>query len=153
MVLTASHELIVPNFLQQPTLEAQKDALQTDRHPWTIVHGFYAIMGGLAIHIPDNLPESKRFLPSNNSETWFLTPGAVRHLLRQESTHDDLPDLSTEEIKSKSKANGLAKALVCIQALWFIAQCITRRTLKRNLLDFLLADLLMTLCSRTAHSN
>ena len=110
-------------------------------------------MGGLAIHIPDNLPESKRFLPSNNSETWFLTSDGVRHLLEQDSTHGDLPDLSTEEIKSKSKASGLAKALVCIQALWFIAQCITRRKLRICFLDFLLADLLMTLYSRTAHSN
>ena len=153
MVLTASHESTVPNSLQQPTLEAQKGTLQTDRHPWTLVHGFYAIMGGLAIHIPDNLPENKSFLPSNNSETWFLTSHGVRHLLKQESTHDDLPDLSTEEIKSKSKASGLAKALVCIQALWFIAQCITRRRFKRVFRDLLLADLLMTLCSRTAHSN
>ncbi|KAF6239334.1 hypothetical protein HO173_002596 [Letharia columbiana] len=38
-----------------------------------------------------------------------------------------IPNLSEEEIESKSKANGLAKALVCIQALWFIAQCLTRR--------------------------
>ena len=110
-------------------------------------------MGGLAIRIPDNLPESKRFLPSNDSETWFLTSDGVRHLLKQGSTHNDLPDLSKEEIKSKSKANGLAKALVCIQALWFITQCITRRTFQRVFLHPLLADLLMALCSRTAHSN
>lgn len=87
-------------------------------------------MGGLAIRIPNNLPESKKSLPSDNSETWFLTSDGVQHLLKQESTHADLPDLSMEDIKSKSKANGLAKALVCIQALWFIAQCITRRTLR-----------------------
>ena len=101
-------------------------------------------MGGLAIHIPDNLLESKKLLLSNNSETWFLTSDGVRHLLKQKATHDDLPDLSTEEVKSKSKASGLAKALVCIQALWFIAQCITRRTFKRVFLDLLHADLLMT---------
>ena len=117
------------------------------------MHGFYAIMGGLAIQSPENLPESKRFLPSNNSETWFLTSDGVHYLLEQEITHDDLPDLSKEEIKSKSKASGLAKALVCIQALWFIAQCITRRTFESCSLDFLLANLLMALCSRTAHSD
>lgn len=110
-------------------------------------------MGGLAIQIPGNLPESKRFLPSDNSEIWFLTFGGGSHLLEQESTHEDLPDLSTGEIKSKSKANGLAKALVCVQALWFIAQCINRRTFRSPSLDFPLADLLMALCSRTAHSN
>ena len=87
-------------------------------------------MGGLAIQIPDNLPESKKFMPSDKSELWFLTSDGVRHLLKQESTRGDLPDLSQEEIRSKSKASALAKALVCIQALWFIAQCITRRTFK-----------------------
>ena len=117
------------------------------------MHGFYAIMGGLAIRIPDNLPESKKFLPSDNSETWFLTSNGVHHLLEQETTHDDLPDLSAEEIRSKSKANGLAKALVCIQAIWFIAQCITRRKFESCSLDLLLAVLLMALCSRTAHFN
>ena len=110
-------------------------------------------MGGLAIQIPDNLPESKKFLPSDKSEMWFLTSDGARHLLKQESTHDDLPDLSQEEIRSKSKASALAKALVCIQALWFIAQCITRRKFKSCFLDLLFADSLMTLCSRTAHSN
>ena len=110
-------------------------------------------MGGLAIQISDNLPESKKFLPSDKSEMWFLTFDGVHHLLKQEPTHGDLPDLSKEEIRSKSKASALAKALVCIQALWFIAQCITRRTFKSCFLDLLLAILLMTLCSRTAHSN
>ena len=91
-----------------------------------MMHGFYAIMGGLAIQIPENLPASKRFLPSDDSETWFLTPDGLKYLSRHDSTRDELPDLSEGEIRSKSKANGLAKALVCIQALWFITQCITR---------------------------
>lgn len=84
-------------------------------------------MGGIAFTIPENLPESKRFLPSISSETWFVTPRGIRFLLECGLGNDTVPDLSEEEIQSKSKANGLAKALVCIQALWFIAQCLTRR--------------------------
>ena len=93
-----------------------------------MVHGFYATMGGLAIRIPHDLPESKSFLPSNSSETWFLTGRGIEYLLDAE-THglNELPDLSEQEIKAKSKANGVAKALVCAQAVWFIAQCLTRR--------------------------
>ena len=71
-------------------------------------------MGGLALQTPDNLPESKKYLPSDKSEVWFLTSECVHHSLKQESTQDDLPDLSQEEIRSKSKASALAKALVCI---------------------------------------
>ena len=84
-------------------------------------------MGGIAFEIPDKIPELKKFLPSHRGEFLFLTPFLVEDLSR--SDHKEvLPDLSEEEIQSKSKANGLAKSLVCIQALWFIAQCITRCT-------------------------
>ena len=84
-------------------------------------------MGGIAFEIPEKIPESKKFLPSHHREILFLDPNFIKHL--SESGHNEiLPDLSEEEIQSKSKASGLAKSLVCIQALWFIAQCMTRRT-------------------------
>lgn len=83
-------------------------------------------MGGYAFQIPENLPESERFLPFHINQTWFLTTDGIDLLSRQGST--ELPNLSQEEIESKSKANGLAKTLVCTQALWFIAQCSTRCT-------------------------
>ena len=112
---------------QQPTLEAQRYPLPDGRHPWTMVHGFYAIMGGIAFEMSEKIPESKKFLPTHHREILFLDESFIKHLSM--SDHNEiLPDLSEEEIQSKSKANGLAKALVCIQALWFIAQCITRRT-------------------------
>ena len=115
-------------FLKHPTLEAQKYSLPEDRHPWTMGHGYYALMGGLAIRIPRNLPESRKFLPSDQDETRFITRHGVHLLLWElENGRDELPNLSAEEIRSKSKANGLAKALVCFQALWFIAACLTRR--------------------------
>lgn len=91
------------------------------------MHGFYAIMGGFAFEIPENLPESKRFLPLHTREFWFMNGWGIRKVVAKEAGRDVFPNLSVEEIKSRSKANGLAKALVCIQALWFIAQCITRR--------------------------
>ena len=37
-----------------------------------------------------------------------------------------LPELSREQIEDKSKASSLAKTLVCLQALWFCLQCISR---------------------------
>ena len=115
---------------QQPTLEAQNPAPVNERHPWTEAHGFYAIMGGLAIQIPANLPESKRFLPFDAEEISFFTHKGVEALSSGLCERDVLPNLLKEEIKSKSKANGLGKALVCVQALWFIVQCWTRRMFK-----------------------
>ena len=84
-------------------------------------------MGGLAIRVGDDLPESERFLPSENCGFWFLDTEAIPFLLKNdERGGQELPNLSEEEIQSKSKANGLAKTLVCIQVSWFIAQCLTR---------------------------
>ena len=91
------------------------------------MHGFYAAMGGIAFEIPEGIPESERFLPSHVKETWFISSKGIRLLSAQADYRDIVPNLSADEIESKSKANGLAKTLVCIQALWFIAQCITRR--------------------------
>ena len=92
-----------------------------------MVHGFYAFMGGLAIHVPRDLPDSERFLPIDAPETWFIDHNRICDGLPSEAYRRHLPDISEEEIKSKSKANGFSKALVCIQALWFIFQCLTRR--------------------------
>lgn len=58
-------------------------------------------------------------------------PGAPRIALsylviRETAKLGLLPDISQEEIKDKSKADLLAKALVIIQAGWLVSQVITR---------------------------
>ena len=84
-------------------------------------------MGGIAFELPENITESKQFLPSHSKEVWFISHKGIRMLSEQAEYRDIIPNLLREEIESRSKANGLAKTLVCIQALWFIIQCITRR--------------------------
>lgn len=86
------------------------------------MHGFYAVMGGIAFEVPG------KYLGSHVGETWFINDKCIRILSKEYSSHKVIPNLSEEEIKARSKANALAKAFVCIQALWFIAQCLTRRT-------------------------
>ena len=111
-------------------------------------------MGGIAFETPGSLPEPKRFLPSHQKEIWFANDAAILHLSKYDG--DVIPDLLEEEIKSKSKANGVAKALVCIQALWFIAQSSTRRKWKNILLLLPTNDeevVLTVPCSRTTYSN
>ena len=108
-------------------LESTITSFVNERHSWTMTHGFYAMMGGFAIHIPKNLSKSDKFLPSNKDEFWFVTVNGIRTLLSHNKDCDKIPNLSEEEIKSKSKANGFTKTLVCVQAVWFIAQCLTRR--------------------------
>ena len=99
-----------------------------DRDPWadiTLIHGFYIVMGGYAFDVSkDSKP---RIWPRKVDR---LTPSPITVLSCLISQDKDLkevlPFLTEEEIWDKSKANGLAKTIVCVQAAWFCTQCIAR---------------------------
>ena len=78
------------------------------------MHGFFAIMGGLAVRLPAKLESKVCFL---NEHSMSMISNAHSRILG---------GLSEEDIKSRTKADGIAKTAVLFQALWFIAQCITR---------------------------
>ncbi|KAK3632039.1 hypothetical protein LTR22_020779 [Elasticomyces elasticus] len=90
------------------------------RHPWTIVHSHFALMGGFAI----DLPASDHNIVPGKPERLRLTIEGLK--LMASIDPKLLPDISREAIQDKSKASPLAKTIVCLQALWFCVQCITR---------------------------
>ena len=51
----------------------------------------------------------------------------------------DFPTVTAEEIEDRSKADGFSKMIALGQTLWFVAQCITRRS---QHLDLTLVELL-----------
>lgn len=126
---------------QQPKNEHQNGLPHfADKDPWaevTLVHGFYIVMGGYVFDISKD-PKPRRW-PSKVDR---LTPGSIAVLGCLISQDKDLREvlrfLSEEEIWDKSKANGLAKAIVCIQASWFCAQCVgrLRQRIPVSLLEF-----------------
>jgi hypothetical protein len=79
---------------------------------WSTVQAFFAISGGFAV-------PSSTFHPSTHLT---LTPPALLFLAQ----HGLLPHSTTSAVADKSKADAIAKALVCIQAGWFLLQCIAR---------------------------
>ncbi|KAF8811820.1 hypothetical protein BYT27DRAFT_7183504, partial [Phlegmacium glaucopus] len=86
---------------------------------WTTVHGFYAGMGGFAFKT------EKSFIRDYPSPLQVpLTAKGVLFLANQ--GHIEEIRISEESIIDKSKADSLAKTLLCIQAGWFILQSITR---------------------------
>ncbi|KAL9586852.1 MAG: hypothetical protein Q9203_003718 [Teloschistes exilis] len=94
---------------------------QRRRHPrWGLVHGFFALMGGFCFDVTN---AQNRFLPGDITRA-SLTPDGLRFLVQHEPNR--LPRVTIEEIKDKSKADGLKKTLVCAQSLWFCVQCIAR---------------------------
>jgi hypothetical protein len=81
---------------------------------WTMTHSFFAGMGGYAINT--------RCESSDKSGRVAVRGDGILLLARQ----GHLPDLSMEMISDKSKADSLAKTLVCVQAGWLVVQCIAR---------------------------
>jgi hypothetical protein len=89
-----------------------------------MVQAFYAVMGGFVV----DLDEEALLYPRHTGRRRLtLTPAGVEYIAKHH--RDLLPQLREEEIRDKSKANALAKLLVCMQAGWFIFQCITRMSL------------------------
>lgn len=59
-----------------------------------------------------------------------------------------LPDLFESQIRDKSKASGLAKTLVCTQAIWFCTLCTVRLSQNSTicLLELIPLHMLYVLC-------
>lgn len=103
-----------------PEVIAEEQIKIPRKHAWTMTHSYFAIMGGFAF---DSEVIKDELLPDGRKRVALTSLGVLRlgatipHLL---------PDLSVSQIKDKSKANSLAKTIVCLQASWFAAQCIAR---------------------------
>lgn len=92
-------------------LRSVHDMHESGNGEWTMVHAFYADMGGFLLQSPDYIS-----FPITAKQLHFLV----------EQRHIALPDISREEIWDKSKADVFAKAAASFQAAWLIAQVIGR---------------------------
>ncbi|KAI9796676.1 MAG: hypothetical protein M1833_006016 [Piccolia ochrophora] len=95
------------------------------RYPWTKTHSFFASTGGFAFDIGNETfagDKEKYIFPSDCPQRITLTARGVALLAKC----GHLPDISKEDILDKSKANGLAKALVILQASWMLLQILGR---------------------------
>ena len=110
--------------LSAPKLNALLQSLPSTcfrRYSWTRTHTAFAIMGGFAFDTGG--PGSLSLEPSE-SPRLILTTRALR-LLSEYEPHL-IPDVSEEDIKDKTRADGISKALACLQATWFCSQFIWR---------------------------
>ncbi|KAF2190298.1 hypothetical protein K469DRAFT_438703, partial [Zopfia rhizophila CBS 207.26] len=96
------------------------------KYKWTGIHSFFASTGGFAFEIDDTFDEKGAlqtpFLSAECPRRLTLTARGVALLAKCGL----LPDIPEEEIRDKSKANTLAKALVVLQAGWMLVQVIGR---------------------------
>ena len=66
-----------------------------------------------------------------------LSPSRFSELLTAKMI--EFPNVTVEEIEDRSKADGLSKTIALGQTLWFVAQCIARRS---QHIDLTLVELL-----------
>ncbi|KAJ7073039.1 hypothetical protein C8F01DRAFT_1362255 [Mycena amicta] len=90
---------------------------------WKLIHGFYVVMGGYVVDFGESAADDNRFLP-DEIEQLTLTPEGLLFLAQR--APEFLPRISEEDIQDKSKADGLAKLLVAVQAAWFVLQSVAR---------------------------
>ena len=82
--------------------------------PWSLVHGFYAGMGGFIFQSNNLNPDHQRLTLTARGVALLAECGL-------------LPDIEKEDILDKSKSDGLSKCLACVQATWMIVEVIGRR--------------------------
>ncbi len=85
---------------------------QNQPHTWSTEQAFFAICGGFAV-------KSASFYPT---ERLTFTVQGLLELAKSGL----LPSISGDDIEDKSKANTVAKTIVCVQAGWFLFQSLAR---------------------------
>ncbi|KAF2008385.1 hypothetical protein BU24DRAFT_313500, partial [Aaosphaeria arxii CBS 175.79] len=93
------------------------------RWTWTTEQAFFALTGGFAIPAPSRLESATALENKSAAPTHLtLTPSGILFLAQLGL----LPNTTPETVSDKSKADLIAKLVVCIQAGWFLLQCLAR---------------------------
>ncbi|KAJ3546424.1 hypothetical protein NMY22_g2060 [Coprinellus aureogranulatus] len=98
---------------RQEHLEILPKTLRDGKLAWTLVHAHFIQMGGIAFRRRSGSSDDRWYEDFDN---W--SNADIRRFFDLEMTADEIEDLS--------KADGLAKAFVVIQCLWFVIQCVAR---------------------------
>ncbi|KAK0631298.1 hypothetical protein B0T14DRAFT_559112 [Immersiella caudata] len=126
---------------------AATNLAKKSRNEWTMVHSYYAIMGGFAFDTR-SIGDGREFLPGGRVRITLTSQGIIE--LLKVAPHL-MPNVSVGEIRDKSKASWLAKAIVTLQASWFSAQCISRMVLGMTVSLLELNTLAHAVCALAAY--
>lgn len=106
---------------------------------FSIVYAFYCIMGGLVVDVGDIHDKYTRMSLAPQGLLWLAKKG---HLF----------PISDESIRDKSKADFLAKGLICFQVTWLLLQCIARKASGYPLTVLELHTLVHVVCALAIYS-
>jgi hypothetical protein len=100
---------------------------------WTLAHGFFTTMGGLAIQTEDKKEYS---ILKNDGPVKLLESGRV-----------DFPCITTEDIKHRSKTDAFAKFIAVCQSTWFAINIVARPVSNLHVTPLELATAAYVLCA------
>jgi hypothetical protein len=116
---------------------------KTGHGQWTIRHGFFADMGGFLLVSSNDQPTatststpSTRFPVTSRHIHWLVNKGYM-----------DMPEVSIEEMKDKSKLDTVAKVVTCFQVVYLVLQCIGRALQRLSITTLELSALAIVVCS------
>ncbi|KAH7080480.1 hypothetical protein BKA63DRAFT_506520 [Paraphoma chrysanthemicola] len=95
----------------------RKRDVSGDTPGWSVVHHYYANMGGFCMQWKDDADGSVKM--------GFLDGDQVATLLHQNEISDSA-HLSREAIEDRGKADWLVKVLALLQMAWLVIQCVAR---------------------------
>ncbi|KAK4210255.1 hypothetical protein QBC37DRAFT_292882 [Rhypophila decipiens] len=141
VVATAAAQFITARWLRkQIELDSKYRLSRSDKskgmstRTWTLSQCFYAVMGGFAADSPwvDFRTRCRADVPANSQDD---TEGGCSVRKRAAITAEGvrlmsflgrLPHIHEAQIQDKSKADWMAKSLICIQVGWMVVQVIGR---------------------------
>ncbi|KAF9474062.1 hypothetical protein BDN70DRAFT_842810, partial [Pholiota conissans] len=113
-----NREILKGLFRDSPSPSSSKPSM--NRPQWTITHGFFLQMGGFmlsedgrAIHIL--IDGSHQEIPNKLQLIHNIKEGIISP-----------PRITEEDIQDRSKGDIISKAIIILQTMWFIVQCIAR---------------------------
>lgn len=123
LIIEVSTSFHSRTFLALKTIQVKPDTRST-YESWTLVHGFYAAMGGFVVDLDSAFLQSQpRFVEGVTRLT--VTPKGVRLLAKC----GHLPYIRKDDIADRSKTDELGKFLACLQASWMLVEVCTRLVL------------------------
>ncbi|KAG2141423.1 uncharacterized protein EDB93DRAFT_1294699 [Suillus bovinus] len=83
----------------------------SEDYTWTQTHSFFVLMGGFMLYV-----DGEPYLT--------LRPDYILKLIHDKCI--DIPILTANQIRDRSKGNAISKGLIMLQVAWFVLQLITR---------------------------
>ncbi|KAH6642959.1 hypothetical protein C7974DRAFT_113330 [Boeremia exigua] len=109
------------------------DEATNEKQPgeWTMTQCYFAVMGGIVIEPGNYIDNNDHSRAQDHGRPDELSTASRPLSITAEGARllsflNRLPDVRDTQVRDKSKADGLAKFLVVVQAGWMIIQCIAR---------------------------